>query len=317
MGCMEFLESECRRDSIDIIHAKDLDPIQFKSNYWATNKPLLIKGAVEHWPANKKWRDLNYLLQNTSDSQISVRREPINESIITPLQSEYHPLALSDFFRELQDGSSNPIFFRAALLSKESSRLDRRIADTSQFSRLLGNLSDQDCLDFNFKEKMSPARLYPTRKVFIYRNSFTDWHPHGTDSHLLCQICGNKEVYMLPPNEGHQLIKPVYDMKVRSFEAENAVLQSIRQSRPYRVIIEDGDALHIPIYWYHAVRPVSNHTYGISLVHAFGSPVRVNGDQRFDMSRQLYQDTPTRLKPLLLMARLLAFFERNKPLVVA
>ena len=54
----------------------------------------------------------------------------------------------------------------------------------------------------------------------------------------------------------------------------------------------------------------------ISLIHVFASPLSINGNYRFNMSKDLYQNSPKHLKPLLLVARVLAYLQRNKPVLV-
>jgi hypothetical protein len=312
-----FLPEKYRVGEIKVVKAEDLDAEIFHREYWLTNTPVLIKGAVKHWRAHTYWRDTNYLLSKLDNPTVKVRRQPSNQARIDVPLSDFSNLQLEDLLRELCNGSDDPIWVDSVPLRlKGSSKFDLRIADSTEWGNRLSALADLDFADFSFLKKYSPARLYPSWRIFLYKNSFTDWHPHGTDTHLLCQIFGDKEVLMFPANEGHRLLKPLYDKGIRSFEADENLLNDIKKSKPHRVVVEDGDALHIPVYWYHAVRPLVKNNLGISVVHAFGSPLRVNTDERFHMSRDLYQNTPARLKPLLLLAKVITRLQRQNPMMV-
>lgn len=309
---MNFVNNE-----IEEINAEELDPRAFKSRYWATNSPVLIKGAIKHWPAYRKWRDPNYLVHSTHNPNVRVRFKPVVQSDIKGHQDGLPELSLSDFLEVALDGTTNPVWVGSVtLLLRTVLDFDKKVGPISGFGAAISDLAEQDFGEFSFLSKTRPARLYPSSRLFLYRNSFTDWHPHATDSHLLCQICGSKEVLLFAPNIGYKLFQPVYDQGILSFESSGSISHSILESNPMRVVVGDGDALHIPVYWYHSVRPTIEAEFGISLVHAFASPLRLNGDFRFDMTKSLYKSAPKRLKPLALLCRLLALLQRNKATLV-
>ena len=48
---------------VAVLQASALTEQAFKSEYVAGSRPCVIKGAVSHWPALRKWRDRDYLKQ--------------------------------------------------------------------------------------------------------------------------------------------------------------------------------------------------------------------------------------------------------------
>eukprot|EP00798_Chlamydomonas_sp_ICE-L_P003309 gene3308-13336_t len=52
--------------SVDRVHISDLSPLRFATEYVAKNKPCIITGAMEDWPALHKWNEA-YLCQRAGD----------------------------------------------------------------------------------------------------------------------------------------------------------------------------------------------------------------------------------------------------------
>jgi hypothetical protein len=308
-------------NAIDVIHVDELSKAQFKRDYWYTNRPLLIKGAVKHWRANKLWREPGYLAEKLRSLEVLTLSEPVVESDSNVSLTKSRTMAFESFFREITDGSDSSLWIHALplLFSDKDAKRAASIAgmDKKEFVKTMSSLAKEDTNEFTFLGKTTNSRLYPGWRLFLYRNSFTDWHEHITDTHLMCQIYGDKEVSLLPPNLGNKLISRLYEKNVSSLNAEDEQLkEDINNAKPYKIIVEDGDALHIPVYWYHSVKPTSQDKFGITLAHAFASPMRVNGDFRYMSSQSLFKLAPIHMKPILLLARGIAFLQRKRPLAL-
>lgn len=298
---------------IDTVNADQLSPNMFKENYWYTNKPVLIKGALNSWPSFAKWRNAQYLLDNIQDTNVGVRTVPLNQTVLEtePLkQYKFH-----DFVRKISEPNDVPIWLGSiSFLERKTFRTRHKYLHDDQFSEQLGLLAEKDFGDLPFLRNPKAARIYPNWRVFIYKNMFTDWHAHPADTHLLGQLCGRKEVLLLPPNRGHSLFKYVREERAYTAESSANLKSKIENSEPIRVIVEEGDMLHIPVYWYHEVTPMRDDKFGISVVRACANPFRISGDGRFIMNQDIFDDTPLALKPLVMFARAIAFLQRHKPL---
>lgn len=307
-------------NTVEEIHVDDLSKAQFKQQYWHSNKPLLIKGAVKHWRAHKLWRQPDYLSKKLSKLEVLTLSEPLVESSSNLSQTLSQTMEFESFFNEINNGKSNPLWIHALplLFSEEDAKNVSTIAgmDKEEFVAALSSLALEDVGSFPFLDKTAKSRLYPGWRIFLYRNSFTDWHEHITDTHLMCQICGDKEVTLLAPNAGNKLISDLYEKNVSSLKMDKDFEEAVANANPYKVIVEDGDALHIPVYWYHKVAPTKNNSFGITLAHAYASPMRVNGDFRYLGSQSMYKLAPIYMRPLLLMARAVALLQKQKPLSI-
>jgi jumonji domain-containing protein 7 len=70
-------------NTVDII--SDPDAATFLRNYVASNKPVIIKGAVDHWPAIQQW-SRSVLQAKAGDLQVSVATTPNGlADAVTPL----------------------------------------------------------------------------------------------------------------------------------------------------------------------------------------------------------------------------------------
>jgi hypothetical protein len=302
----------------DEIQAYDLDAKRFRKAYWSTNTPILIKGAVRHWPAFSNWKDPEYLIKKIGSVPVEVRYEPLNESVHNNLTEAN--MLFDNFYENVNHNNKSSLWIHAQNIVIESSRaIEKANASMlSEFSKKLSGLAQEEFSLFPFLGDVKESIIYPTWRVFLYKNSFTDWHAHPIDSHLMCQIVGKKEVFLFPPNKGYELIQSsILDAGIRSCEASVAIKEKIREARPIRVVVEDGDALHIPVHWYHMVQPLEDSPSGITVAYAFRSPMRIIGDQRFKFNKRLFGRTPRHLKPIVIYAQFLALIERYKPLYIA
>lgn len=60
---------------VDTVHVDDIDPLVFYREYVARNKPVLVRGAVDHWPALHKWNDA-YLCKAMDATPVTVHWTP-------------------------------------------------------------------------------------------------------------------------------------------------------------------------------------------------------------------------------------------------
>jgi hypothetical protein len=273
------------------VEASALDQRRFYRDFVLRNRPCLIKGALSHWPACRAWSDVDYLKQHTRNEAVRARTAPLREY---RADGETHQQ-----FHDGYEAISETLPFHQFL--------DRVAGDPGQFVLhaipvVPGNLLERllsDIAPFDFVRRPGQTRMYPPHRAFFYRNSYTDWHYHPEGEALMCQVTGEKEVVLLAPDEqSWNALVPAARASGCLYGVDLERFPQVGQLRPYRVRVEAGDALYIPVFWWHAVGSVDD-KFGVTVACTFGTPLHINSDMRYPAARQLIAGMlRTRLFPL-------------------
>jgi hypothetical protein len=254
---------------VAVLHADELEEDEFTKHWVNKNRACLIKGAVAHWPAVRKWKEKSYWLSQLDNFQIDVFP---HENFNTP---EFH-----DKGREVMnfhDAIERLYARRDPIFNMPSKEINR----SSHFEPLKAEMKG-----FKFLPNPGLPRAYPRMRIFIYRGASTAWHYHDADETLMCQVNGAKKVAILPPSiprvrEVAEFLKSEQYLKGKSLDPSLKLNPSI-------VEVGEGDALYIPPYWFHAVVPVDQEI-GQTLAFCWKSPWHKIGNFSSYFVRKLYK----------------------------
>lgn len=277
-----------RAKTVESIDAYDITEQEFRRSFVERNRPCVVKRAVTHWPAYKRWSELSYLRRHSTNADVVTRPGAVSEvsgwaspEVRKRLQAHseamYRSMPFHQFLAQMEEtgeGSDSPL-----------------IADSCRFSEgaPIERMKD-DVGGVPFLDVMPKSRVYPPHRVFFYRNSYTDWHFHPTDETFMSQVVGAKEVLLLPPDQpSWDALRPVitehgylYDIDVKRFP-------DVGRLQPTLAVVEPGDALYIPVFWWHAVQSLTK-DFGVTVAATFPTPLHINGDLRFPVVRRLFRD---------------------------
>lgn len=98
---------------IEKIHANELTPLVFYRDFVAKNIPVLIEGAIDHWPALRRWRSDAYLRQVVGNETVTIDFTPdgrgdsiVDETMfVTPCEEK---MKFGDFLSLVERESSKP-----------------------------------------------------------------------------------------------------------------------------------------------------------------------------------------------------------------
>ena len=266
---------------LEAIDAHHITEQEFRRRYVNRNRPCLVKNAVSHWPACQRWGDLAYLRGHSTNDSVTMRtgavsevsgwaRPEVRKRLMEQAQATYRSMPFHQFLDRMESGDST------------------LIADSCRFSEgaPIAQLKD-DVGGVPFLAITPRSRVYPPHRVFLYRNSYTDWHFHPTDETFMSQVVGAKEVLLLPPDQPTwRALRPLirehgylYDIDVHRFPEAGRL-------QPFRVVVQPGDALYIPVFWWHAVGSLEK-AFGVTVAATFPTPLHINGDLRFPVARKL------------------------------
>lgn len=165
-------------------------PLQFYRDWVSANKPVIIKGAVEHWPAIKKW-SFDYLRKKIGDKRVSVAVTP-NGYADAPnkgyfVMPEERFMLFADFLNIMEEPHSQPgIYYVQKQNSNFTEEFPEILQDASSevswFSEALGK--EPDAVNFWMGDERAVTSMHKDHYENIY-----------------CVVSGYKDFVLLPPSD--------------------------------------------------------------------------------------------------------------------
>jgi hypothetical protein len=117
----------------------------------------------------------------------------------------------------------------------------------------LENVLDKNDITERFKFR----RHCESKHLYLGINTYSNCHIHLLDDVVLNQIFGKKIVYMYDYYD-NPLLEPVSIFhKNPNFIKDNFWTLDLSKYKVYKVVLEPGDCLFIPPWWYHAVKSIN------------------------------------------------------------
>ncbi|TCK33793.1 cupin-like protein [Paraburkholderia sp. BL8N3] len=255
-------------EEIDSLKASELMRENFFEQYVLRNRPCRLRGAAAHWPAFEKWRNPEYFKSASNNIRFEARHYPC---------SEFPTWAHEGLRQQLRDdiAANNRQMLFHDILDEMKGYGEQFVVEGCEFGAgaPLAELT-ADVGDYEFLSDAGKPRANALLRAFLYRGCYTDWHFHAADETLLTQVVGTKEVLILPPDDASwRALLPVIRERGYMFDVDVARYAQFGELCPYRVLVEPGDALYIPVFWWHAVESVGRQ-FGVTVACSFASPLR-------------------------------------------
>lgn len=230
-------------DSLEIDRLEAPSRERFERDYLNRNRPVVITGVADRWPAMEKW-SVDYLKSVAGDSEVTVHfREDADFGHWYRIQEEREDRRMP--FGQVLD-----------LLAGEPG--DRRYYMTEHSLR---EVSPELVADVDI------SRLVDLRPpweplLFVGYDSCMPGHIHGSTEAFLCQLRGEKSVTLYSP-EQYPLLYPrrwyqksplFSELDGRAIQAGTVDLDDYpkyARAVPYRFTLHPGDMLFIPVHWWH------------------------------------------------------------------
>lgn len=248
---------------------------EFLGRYVDPGRPVLLRGAVRHWPAFERWTDPASLAGRLHDGTFAVHRRPV-------LELKWRSSRWPKRFGARAGGEAiQRVSFPELARMARDGEFAFAYAVTLSAGSPLGAL-ETDTGAFSFLAPVPPPRYYPPRRVFLHARSYTDWHYHPDDETLMCQFGAPKTVTLLPPDTvSFKVLLGIARHEDYMGGHDAARFPGVTRLRPRQVVVDSGDALYIPPNWWHAVECTDNGgRLGLTLAHCWGSPEHVRLDPR-------------------------------------
>ena len=242
---------------VPVVEAALLTERVFNDQYVAHGRPVVIKGAVSHWPAIRKWHDSDYLKRICGRQMVPfwphenhVTRARIAPGVVS--------LPYADAVERLDKAGAGAV---AAIGCNHG---------TAEMAADLGGFSFFTEADLGFS--------YPPHRFFIFRNAGSSWHFHAFDETLMSQVIGTKRVGLLPVEiPQRKAVTRIFDAE--AYYDDPAAWDELADARlPWAVAdLDAGDSLYIPPLWWHGVI-VTSDGIGVTTPVSWRSPPHVIAD---------------------------------------
>lgn len=209
---------------------------EFLDRFYAPGRPAVLRGALTGWPALDRWTPA-YLREAIGDAEVEVqagRRAHDDFEYAKDLLRQRMPF--SAFIDRVESETGNDIYLTASNNAANAAALAPLHADM----------------------RYLPAYLTDAHGMLWIgpEGTLTPLHFDLTNN-MMAQIVGRKRVILLPPSETAKLAhnRAVFS-DVQDLEDAKALraVPTARDAVRHEIILEPGEALYIPIGWWHQVR---------------------------------------------------------------
>lgn len=223
---------------IDVIDTPPFDV--FIRDYYSKNKPVVLKKGIDHWPALKKWSP-KYFSDTLGDAEVQIQFNRESDALFER-NSEQHrkSMRISEFVDMIEtNGDSNDYYMTANNTQQNIEAIKPVLEDIGDFGEGYRKLMDD-----------------PSFSTFFWmgpKGVFTPLH-HDLTNNMLVQVYGAKKVTLIPAWQVPFLYNDLHvysEVDFPNFDLKKHPL--MEHVTPVEVTIEAGDALFIPIAWWHCV----------------------------------------------------------------
>jgi hypothetical protein len=218
-----------------------ITPETFFTDYYAANRPVLLGGLIDHWPARRwSFAVLQAALGQTLVDVQANRDAGRDYEIAKDRHTDRQPFG-EIIRRIVEDGPSNDFYVTAynSLWNKQA--LARLWADIGNIPGLL-----------------APAE---TRDGFFWmgpQGTITPFH-HDLTNNLLVQLVGEKRVKLVAAADLPRMRNHLHCFSQWPGSALPAGDGDAERPAVMEVLLRPGDALFLPVGWWHHVEGLSPH----------------------------------------------------------
>lgn len=228
--CSKFIEKR---------HLLSLE--DFLCNFFLPGFPVIISGAMSHWPAMDKWKDMDYLKRTVGNRTVPV--EVGQHYLASGWKQEL--ITISQLLERIQSKEQMP---RGLTYLAQHPLFD-------QISQLHGDILVPDYCN------ASNGQLHAVNAWFGPTGTVTPLH-HDPPHNLLAQVIGKKYVRLYPASVSEELYPYSEPMLSNSSQVDLDNLDSVKFPKAEQLsfmdcILDEGEMLYIPPKWWHYVKSLS------------------------------------------------------------
>lgn len=256
MACLDQLAQ--LGDGYQTVPRIDTPPYQeFLRQFYSQHRPVILKNGIRHWNALQKWHP-DYFADRVGHEQIEVqmdRQQDQNFEVNSPKLKQ--KILMKDFVAKIKHTDCSNDYYMTANNASQNQNITKVLyQDIADFGHGYCDLSLQDQLCFLW---------------FGPKGTFTPIH-HDLTNNMLVQIYGRKKVTLIPALQTPHIYNDLWVFSQLKDPNQIDVEQYplAKKLTPIECILEPGEALFIPIGWWHAVESLDV-SISVSFTH-FNTP---------------------------------------------
>jgi hypothetical protein len=217
--------------------AESLDRETFERDHFQASRPVVLKGALRGWPAFGRWSP-DYLESQFAEQRVAVAVSGRDGFDYTAPQTQEMSFAEA-----------------AALIRQDGPDSDRHYYLLKQnipthFPSLVADLQVPELVG-------DPRRLTSVNLWFGGAGNLTPLH-YDRANNLLAQFWGRKHVTLFDPQQFERLYPAIdgdrpHISRANILAPDYDAFPLLRQAAPLECLLEPGDVLYMPPYWWHQV----------------------------------------------------------------
>ncbi|MCR9073192.1 MAG: cupin-like domain-containing protein [Alphaproteobacteria bacterium] len=222
---------------------------EFRREYVARSRPLVIRGGIRDWPAFRDWTP-EFLAGKVGENEVNVQQSPTGIFGLDPEKGgpRYQEISttLGEYVWTMMDAEDDGIRYYV-----------QRVNIPDRLPELMEDFAVPDYVD--------ASKVYLINLWLGPAGNVTTLH-YDTPNNFLAQVRGRKRLKMFSPWQARRLYpcrSKAYNMSQVNIEAPDLDrFPRFKDVTMHEVEIEEGDLLFIPTYWWHQVYSL---TAGISV----------------------------------------------------
>ena len=247
-------------------------PLEFLRDFVHTNRPCVITGTINHWPALTKWTDDAYLIQRFGDHKVKINATPNGrgDAILDGkyfMLPEEREMSYGEFVKEKSEGTD--VLYLSHQCDNLRVQLEGIIQDDVDTSLPIADAAlgcGPDAVNLWAGDSNAITTLHKDHYENMYAvvrgaKHFTLYPP--TSLPLLYPMrfpvrqhrkLGGEWTVAAPPGDGlggdggmHQWIAA--DPQAPDYESH----PDFEKANPVKVTVKPGEVLFLPSMWYHQV----------------------------------------------------------------
>jgi hypothetical protein len=213
-------------------------PHEFFADYYFANRPVLVKGLMETWPALGRWTP-EHFAERFGETMVEVTADRDSDPRYEDRFNEHRrQMTLSRFVEEIREGSGNDLYIVAK----------NRLLDNPEMAELLEEFDHPEGF-------LDPARPDYTPRLWLGgAGTVTPLHHDGSNI-FFGQLYGRKLVRLIPPFELENVYNDRACFSSVDLDApDHGRYPKLRDVLVLETMVEPGDFLLLPVGWWHMVR---------------------------------------------------------------